>query len=139
MSERSNIILSSLDFKRINKCIAEAKQNRTINDFEIQRLTYELSVAEIREPRLIPDDIVTMNSVVSFTFLNYPKQAHVKIVYPHEANLKEWKISIFSQMANALLGHKVGDVIEWIGPAGEMSMRIDKIAYQPEAAGHFDL
>jgi len=136
---RSNIILSSLDAKRISKCIEIAKQQRTINDFEIQRLTYELSMAEIREPRKIPDNIVTMNSEVSFSFTNLSKRGKIKIVYPSESNLKEGRISIFSPIANALLGHKEGDIIEWIGPMGEMNMRIEKIVYQPEAAGHFDL
>ena len=55
------------------------------------------------------------------------------------ADVNKGKISIFSPIANALLGHKEGDIIDWIGPMGEMNILIEKIVYQPEAAGHFEL
>jgi len=136
---RRNIILSSLDVKRIRKYIEDAKQRGKLSDFEIQRLVYEVNTAEIREPHDIPDNIVTMNSEINFSFINLSKQGKIKIVYPDLADVKKGKISIFSPIANALLGHKEGDVIDWIGPMGEMNMRIEKIVYQPEAAGHFAL
>lgn len=137
--ERSSIVLSRLDFHRINRCINEEQQSRTINGFEIQRLIYELSQAEIREPTAIPNDIVTMNSEVAITFLENKQAVRLKIVYPSEADIKKGMISIFSPIANALLGHKVGDIIEWVVPAGGTKFRIEKILYQPEAEGHFDL
>ena len=137
--ERSNIILSQLDFQRINRWINEEKTQKTINDFEIQRLLYELSQAEIKEPRKIPNNIVTMNSEVEISFLDSQKTVRLKIVYPDEANIKEGKISIFSPIANALLGHKEGDVIEWVVPAGGTKFKIEKIIYQPEAEGHYNL
>jgi regulator of nucleoside diphosphate kinase len=137
--ERGNIILSSLDAKRIRQYIEEAKQKGTLNDFTIQRLVYEINMAEIREPDKIPNNIVTMNSEINFSFINLKKQGKIKIVYPNEADVKKGRISIFSPIANVLLGHKEGDIIEWIGPMGEMNIQIEKIVYQPEAAGHFDL
>jgi regulator of nucleoside diphosphate kinase len=137
--KRSNIILSSLDAKRIRQYIEDAKQRGKLSDFEIQRLVYEINLAEIRAPHEIPNNIVTMNSEINFSFINLSKKGKIKIVYPNEADVKKGKVSIFSPIANSLLGHKEGDIIEWIGPAGEMNMRIEKIVYQPEASGHFDL
>lgn len=136
---RGNIVLSRLDAQRIRKCIEIAKQQSTINDFEIQRLTFELNMAEIKDPRKIPNNIVTMNSEINFSFVNLEKSGKIKIVYPNDANMKEGRISIFSPIANALLGHKEGDIIEWIGPMGTMHMHIEKIVYQPEAAGHYNV
>jgi transcription elongation factor GreA len=46
---------------------------------------------------------------------------------PHEANLREGKISIKSPIAQALLNHKVGDVVEVTVPAGVMKLRIENI------------
>jgi regulator of nucleoside diphosphate kinase len=137
--DRRNIILSSLDAKRIRKHIEEAKQKGTLNNFTIQRLVYEINMAEIREPDKIPNNIVTMNSEINFSFINLEKQGEIKIVYPNEADVKKGRISIFSPIANVLLGHKEGDILDWIGPMGQMNIRIEKIVYQPEAAGHFDL
>ena len=49
------------------------------------------------------------------------------IASPHEANLREGKISIKSPVAQALLNHKVGDVVEVTVPAGVMKLRIENI------------
>jgi transcription elongation factor GreA len=49
------------------------------------------------------------------------------IVSPHEASLKEGKISIKSPIAQALLNKKVGDVVEVRVPAGLLKLRIDNI------------
>ncbi len=47
---------------------------------------------------------------------------------PHEANVREGKISIKSPIGQALKGHREGDVIEVRVPAGLMRLRIDRIA-----------
>ena len=49
------------------------------------------------------------------------------IVNPHEANVKEGKISIKSPIAEALLGRKVGDVVTAHVPCGVLRLRIEKI------------
>ena len=49
------------------------------------------------------------------------------IASPHEANLREGKISVKSPIAQALLGKKVGDVVEARVPAGLLKLRIDSI------------
>jgi transcription elongation factor GreA len=49
------------------------------------------------------------------------------IASPHEANLREGKISIKSPIAQALLNKKVGDVVEVRVPAGTMKLRIEHI------------
>ena len=50
------------------------------------------------------------------------------IVSPHEANLREGKISVKSPIAQALMNKKVGDVVEVRVPAGMLKLRIDSIA-----------
>lgn len=131
--------MNRLDFARIRKCISDASYFKSINKVEAERLIKELESAKIVEPEAIPSNVVTMNSIVKLSFLNDNKQLQFQIVYPGEANIKENKISIFSPIATALIGYRVGDEIEWIVPAGLTKIRIDEIIYQPEAAGHFDL
>ena len=115
------------------------KQFNSISKAEADKLNNELDSAEIVEPDAIPSNVVTMNSIVKLSFLNNNKQVQFQIVYPDQGNLKENKISIFSPIATALIGYKVGDEIEWIVPAGLTNIRIDEIIYQPEAAGDFTL
>jgi len=135
----SNIIVNKLDYLRIQKRINEARQKKTIEKSEAEKLLNELNTAVLMEPQEIPDDVVTMNSVVSISFSQSGRNQEFKIVYPDEANFKEKKVSIFSPIATALLGFRVGDLIEWMLPGGLTKIRIDRIIYQPEAAGDYTL
>lgn len=135
----NKIILSKLDFSRIHKSIHDARRMNTIGANEAEILMKELNSAEVVEPQEIPQDVVTMNSIVKISFLNANKTLQFQIVYPDQANIKENKISIFSPVATALIGYKVSDEIEWIVPSGLTKIRIDNLIYQPEAAGDYDL
>lgn len=133
------IILNRLDYARIKKSINVAREYKSITEKEAEELLNELNSAKIVDPEDVPSNVVTMNSIVKISFLNNDKQVQFQIVYPHEANLKNNKISIFSPIATALIGYQTGDEIEWIVPAGLTRIRIDEIIYQPEASGHYHL
>ncbi|MBS1626498.1 MAG: nucleoside diphosphate kinase regulator [Bacteroidetes bacterium] len=135
----SKLIINSLDYDRIKKCISDAKQFKSINKAEAEKLMAELNSAKIVAPKAIPANVVTMNSIVKLIFLNNNKQIQFQIVYPEQADIKKNKISIFSPIATALIGYKVGDEIEWIVPAGLTKIKINEIIYQPEAAGDYNL
>ncbi len=133
------LIVNRLDYARIKKCISDAKHFNSITNADSLKLMSELDSAKIVEPDAVPSTVVTMNSIVKVSFLNTNKQVEFQVVYPDQSNLKENKISIFSPIATALIGYKVGDEIEWIVPAGLTKIRIDEIVYQPEAAGDYNL
>lgn len=135
----NNIIVNRLDYVRIQKQISEARQNKTIDAAEAEKLIQELNSATVLDPHEIPGDVITMNSVVRISFVDSGKQQEFKIVYPHESNFRQKKVSIFSPIATALIGFRVGDIIEWMVPAGLTKIRIDEILYQPEASGDFTL
>lgn len=135
----SKLIINRLDYARIKSAIGDAKQFKSISKSEAERLLVELEKAQIMEPKDIPANVVTMNSVVKLNFPDSKRQVQFQIVYPNQANVKENKISIFSPIATALIGYQTGDEIEWIVPMGLTKIRIEEILYQPEAAGDFDL
>jgi regulator of nucleoside diphosphate kinase len=60
------------------------------------------------------------------------------LVFPEEANLAQNKISVLSPIGCALLGYKIGDIIDLKIPAGQKQLKVEKILHQPEAAGNFD-
>jgi regulator of nucleoside diphosphate kinase len=135
----NKIIVNKLDYLRILKHIREAREKKTIEVSEAEKLQNELMSAMVLEPQEIPNDVVTMNSVVKISFAEKGKQAEFKIVYPDEANFRERKVSIFSPIATALIGFRIGDLVEWALPGGLTKIRIDEITYQPEAAGDYTL
>jgi len=135
----NKILVNRLDYIRILKQIDDARLNKTIEVAEAEKLINELNSATILDPDQIPGDVITMNSVVKISFVDSGKQQEFKIVYPNDSNFKERKVSIFSPIATALIGFRVGDLIEWMVPGGLTKIRIDEIIYQPEASGDFTL
>ena len=52
------------------------------------------------------------------------------IVSETEANLRQGKISVATPIAQALLGHKVGDVVSAKVPAGIIELEILNITFE---------
>ncbi len=135
----NQIIISKQDYTRIHQAIASAKTSGTIKKEEAEKLLNELHHAKVVTSEEIPQNVVTMNSIVKIHFQNNKNTIQFQLVYPSQANIKENKISIFSSVASALIGYSVGDEIDWVIPSGMTKIVIDEIVYQPEAAGDFDL
>ena len=135
----SQVIITKQDFNKIHRSITDAKARNSIKKEEAAKLLAELKSAKIVEQDQIDGDVVTMNSIVKIHFQNNKTTMEFQLVYPADANIKEKKISIFSSVASALIGYKVGDEIDWLIPSGMTKIVIDEIIYQPEAAGDFDL
>ncbi len=135
----NEIIVSKVDSTRLMSSLKMAKFNKTCHVNEADKLMKELSRAKLTDPESIPGDVVTMNSLVRIFIPSMKIRREIKIVYPEDANLKENKISILAPMATALLGYRKGNEVQWKMPAGDVSIFIEDILYQPEAAGDFDL
>lgn len=133
------VIITKQDFNKIHRSITDAKARNSIKKEEADKLLAELKAAKVIDQSEVDADVVTMNSVVKIHFQNNKTVMQFQLVYPSEANLKEKKISIFSSVASALIGYRVGDEIDWLIPSGMTKIVIDEIVYQPESAGDFDL
>ena len=77
--------------------------------------------------RIGSETVGLLNRVTMTNLSNNVQMSHV-IVSPHEANMREGKISIKSPVAQALLNKRVGDVVEVNVPTGVMKLRIDDIS-----------
>ncbi|GEO07367.1 RNA polymerase-binding protein Rnk [Adhaeribacter aerolatus] len=135
----NNLIISEKDALRLRERMHHFRQSSVNFTKEINKLTNELSRAQVVEPTQIPMDVVTMHSIIKLKYLQTDKELEMEIVYPEEADIKKNKISIFAPIATALLGYRKGDVIDWEVPSGKVQIRIEDILYQPEAAGDFHL
>ena len=60
------------------------------------------------------------------------------IVFPSDADANRQKISILAPIGTAVLGYRAGDTIEWNVPGRIRRLRIERVLFQPEAAGQFD-
>ena len=86
-----------------------------------------LANARVIDVSRLGTDTVQLLSRVKMTNLANNSRMTYTIASPHEANLREGKISIKSPIAQALLGKKAGDEVEVRVPAGMLRLRIEHI------------
>lgn len=86
-----------------------------------------LQNARVLDTSSLDTETVGLLRRIELTNLNNNQQMTYTIVNPHEADMKDHKISIKSPMAEALLGKRVGDIVDVKVPAGVFKIRIDSI------------
>ena len=86
-----------------------------------------LEVARVIDTKRLKADTVGLLTKVEMTNLNTQARMAYTLVSPHESNLQEMKLSIKSPIGQALVGKKVGDVVEVKVPVGTLKLRIDDI------------
>lgn len=107
---------------------------------EFENLEIELERAKIITDAEVPADLVTMNSRVRFLNVQDNKEMIASIVYPHDANFADGKISVLASLGSALIGLRAGQEINWMFPDGKTrTLKILEVLYQPEANGHWHL
>ena len=135
--------MESVELPQIREAIAEARAQGDLSEnFEyhaakreqgrlLGRIRFKQRVLEnarVLDTSLLKGDGVGLLSKVEMTNLNNNARMCYTIVSPHEANLREGKISIKSPIAQALLNKRVGDVVEVQVPVGVQKLRIEKIS-----------
>ncbi|ATH79367.1 MULTISPECIES: nucleoside diphosphate kinase regulator [Halomonadaceae] len=135
MGQRPPIIINRLDAERLQRLIDQAPEK---DQMVAELLEEELLRGEVLDPQDIPDNVVSMNSQIRFTDLTRGRQMIRTLVYPHALASVEDGISVMAPIGAALIGLKVGDVIEWPLPnATDVKLRVDAIFWQPEREKQF--
>jgi len=135
--------MEQVELPQVREAIAEARAQGDLSEnFEyhaakreqgrlLGRIRFKQRVLEnarVLDTSLLGADSVGLLSKIEIS--NLANNAHMSytIVNPHEANLREGKISIKSPIAQALLGKKAGDVVEVQVPAGTLRLRIESLS-----------
>ncbi len=133
------IIITSKDQERLEKLIQLQEEFTAASKAPLQELKAELKRAIISEPQDIPHDVITMRSQVLLKDLSSGEEMVYTLVYPDEADMMEGKISVLAPIGMAILGYRENDRVEWAIPEGIAYLKVEKILFQPEASGNFDL
>ena len=134
-TEQRTIYITQADMKRLQSLIESMRSSRE----DLKALRTELEHASVVPPNEIPQDVVTMNSKAKIRDLESNEIMTYTLVFPSQANVDDGKISVLAPIGTAMLGHRVGEEFEWHVPAGMVRLSVEKVLYQPEAAGHFNL
>jgi regulator of nucleoside diphosphate kinase len=138
MSVRDNIYITEFDLTRLKSLIqyaGESWDKRVLP--RLEQLDEELDRAEIVRPEEIPPDVITMNSKFRLRDLETGEEVVYTLVFPGKADSRNRKISVLAPIGTAVLGYRVGDVVEWRVPGGIKKFKVDRVLYQPEAALDF--
>ena len=134
--------METVELPQVRDAIAEARDKGDLSEnFEyhaakreqgrlLSRIRFKQKVlanARVIDMSRLKGDSVQLLSKVEMTNVANNARMTYTIASPHEANLREGKISIKSPIAQALLGKKVGDVVEARVPAGVVKLRIESI------------
>ena len=104
---------------------AKREQSRILGRIRFKQRV--LANARVIDMSRLSSDTVQLLCKVEMTNLANNSRMTYTIASPHEANLREGKISVNSPIAKALLGHKAGDTIEVRVPAGSLRLHIESI------------
>lgn len=137
--EKRIIYISSFDRKRLMGLIKGSSNSNNPDKNYLWELRKELDRGIVFEPKDIPKNVITMNSKVRFKDLESGGEMTYTLVFPGVADICNNKISILAPIGTALIGYRVGDIIEWEVPAGLKKFRVEEILYQPESAGDYHL
>ncbi|GAB1403008.1 MAG: nucleoside diphosphate kinase regulator [Lentimicrobiaceae bacterium] len=133
------ILVSTKDMARLRERIDIARSGGLKAPVNLSLLISELDRAKVLPPEKMPADVITMNSIITMEYVNSSKTMQIQLVYPEDADVSKQKISIFAPVATALLGYRIGDIVEWKIPTGIAQMKVTNIVYQPEASGDFNI
>ena len=125
------ICITAVDQARIRDLLALEWESQAVD------LEHEIERAAVVDARQVQRNVVTMNSKA---LLRLDEMAvEVALVYPEDADDSAGRLSVFSGVGTAILGCREGDRIDWRILDRTRHIRIEKLLYQPEAAGHFHL
>lgn len=127
----ADICITAVDQARLRDRLALEWESQAAD------LEHEIERACVVDARQVQRNVVTMNSRA---LLRLDEVAvEVALVYPEDADDGAGRFSVFSGVGTAILGCREGDRIDWRILDRTRHIRIEKLLYQPEAAGHFHL
>jgi transcription elongation factor GreA len=114
----------------------DLKENGEYHAAKEDQARLETRIAALREQIRSADvirvsassELVQHGSTVSYTDRATNRQYTFRIVSPHDAQTSDDALSAASPVARALIGRRVGDVIEVATPAGVRTLYVDSIS-----------
>jgi regulator of nucleoside diphosphate kinase len=131
-----NLLIIQKDAERLRFLIHDRTNCNESEQPYLKQFSEELLRASIIDSKKMPPDVVTMNSLVKLRDMVSREFCLYRIVYPGGRESGKERISVMAPIGMVLLGCRMGDVVEFPVSAGMRRLQIEKVLYQPEAAGH---
>jgi regulator of nucleoside diphosphate kinase len=135
MTKRS-LIISTNDLSQIQAAVNSARQDSRVPTYLLDALETELSRARVVDPWDLPNDVVALNSTVWFCDETTGDHECYTLVLPRHADVSQSRISVIAPIGTALIGYRVGDLVEWAVPAGLSRLRITDVQHASQSENH---
>ncbi len=140
MYRTNEIRLTERDAARLERALIEQLRREDAAPQGTAELEAILDAAAVVPASAIDPQVVTMNSTVVLEERPSGNRTTLTLVYPNEADPERARVSVLSPVGRALVGARVGEVIDVVVPNhGSRKLLVAELPYQPEANGCFDL
>ena len=107
-----------------------AKERQQFIDTRMAELEHKLGDAHVIEVAPGPSETVVFGATVRLLELESDEEKSYTLIGQEEADLKNGSISVQSPIGRALIGHRVGDIVQVNRPAGMIEYEIKEIVFQ---------
>ena len=107
-----------------------AKDQQQFIDTRISELEHKLGNAQVVELSCGLSETVVFGVTVSLLDIESQEEKRYTLVGQDEADIKNGSISVQSPIGRALIGHRVGDIVEVHRPAGIIEYEIQAIRFE---------
>ena len=107
-----------------------AKERQQFIDTRMAELEHKLGDAHVIEVAPGPSETVVFGATVRLLELESDEEKSYTLIGQEEADLKNGSISVQSPIGRALIGHRVGDIVQVNRPAGVIEYEIQEIFFQ---------
>lgn len=139
MIAQSEIVITDTDLERLREVTRGLRAMRNPLRQYAGELEAELGRARVVPRTAVGPDVVTMNCTIRIRDQRSREVEEFTLVYPNDSDILSGRLSILAPLGQAVLGTRVGDVVQWHVPAGVRTFRVEEVLYQPEAAGDLHL
>lgn len=140
--KKKSIIITKADHAKLMDLLTLSHVFSPRDRDGLHALAEELEKAEIVGSEEVPPDVITMDSRAELLDVETHEEMELTVVYPHDADIDEGRISVLAPVGLGMLGYRVGDVFELPTPTRRRRLKVIGVRYQPEASlaeltGHY--
>ncbi len=106
-----------------------ARERQSFIEGRIAELEDILSRAQVIDTSGLSSDVIRFGATVMLADEDTEEESSYRIVGSHESDASAGLLSVTSPLGRALIGKKLGDVVEVTTPRGSRSYEVVKIAY----------
>lgn len=106
-----------------------ARERQSFIEGRMAELEDIISRAQVIDTTGLSGDVVRFGATVSLCDEDTEEELTYRLVGSHEADAANGRLSVTSPLGRALIGKKLGDVVEVSAPRGSRSYEVVKIVY----------